>query len=170
MKLNNGLKFAGLGMALAVIVGCASIGGMSQKYVNNNKVEGIIYGVGLSDKSETDIDAICKSIENKDERCNHKDDYKIVGVAAKFGFADAFTGIIAFAPKSMDIGETCVTGSSKCTYLKTKVEMNKLGTVLEVASRPGDGKCHWSGMPRAGGTVCPAYNYDYAKDFAGIPR
>ena len=170
MKLNNGLKFAGVGMAVAVIVGCATNGSIAKGYVNNNKVEGIIYGAGLWGDSDLNVEAICKSIENKDERCNHKDDYKIVAVAAKIGFSDGFTGITAFAPKSMDIGEACRTGSSNCTYLKTKVEMNKLGTVLEVASRPGDGKCHWSGMPRAGGTVCPAYNYDYAKDFAGIPR
>ena len=67
----------------------------------------------------------------------------------------------------MDIGDTCITGSSNCTYLKAKVEAGKLGEVLEVASKPNQNKCKWSGMPRIGGTVCEGI-YDYRKDFYGV--
>ena len=164
----NKLNKLGLVIMLAIgIVGCASIGGIANKYVNNDKVEGIIYGAGLE---QATAKSICDSIGNKDDRCNESEKYKVVAVAAKFGFSDAFTGIYAFAPIEMDTGKPCRTGSKDCSYLKAIVEKGKLGTVLEVASRPGDGKCNWSGMPRAGGTVCSAYDYDYRKDFNGIPR
>lgn len=149
-------------------VGCASVGGVAKLHVNNQKAEGVIYGLGSDARN---IKEVCDAIDNKDPRCLEQDKYQSVFVCSKFGFADAGVGIIALAPKNMDIGENGITGNnSKNTYLKAKVEKGRLGTVLEVASRPGDGKCHWGGLPRAGGTVCPAYNYDYRKDFIGIPR
>ena len=154
-------------MLAIVVVGCASVGGIANKYVKNDKVDGVIYGAGLD---HVNAKSICDSIGNKDDRCAESEKYQAVAVAAKMGYADGFTGIIALAPIDMDIGKQNVSGSPNSTYLKAKVEKNKLGTVLEVASRPGDGKCRWSGMPRIGGTVCPAYNYDYRKDFNGIPR
>ena len=166
----NKIKLSVFAGVMLGLVGCASVGGMAQKYVSNDKVEGIIYGAGLDHDNSTS-NQICAAIKNKDDRCLHPELYQVVAVAAKFGFADAFVGTIAFAPVTMDIGQACVTGSLKCTYFKTMVDKNKLGTVLEVASRPGDGKCQWSGLPRAGGTVCTAYNWDYRKDGqAAIPR
>ena len=167
MKVKNILKVLVVCGVLTMLVGCASYGDIAQKYASNSKVEGIIYGAGIDYKSANEV---CSAIHNSDERCTHPEQYKVVSVAAKVGYSDGFTGIIAFAPKNMDVGEQCVTGSSKCTYLKALVERNKLGTVLEVASRPGEDKCHWSGMPRIGGTVCNEYNYDYSKNFNGMPR
>jgi hypothetical protein len=165
--MNKFGKLVFASMLLVGLVGCASIGGISNKYVNNDKVEGVIYGASLNANI---FDIVCKSIQNKDQRCTRSDKYGVIEVAAKVGYADGFTGIYAFYDKNLDIGNECSTGSSNCTYVKALVEKGKLGTVLEVASRPGDGKCHWSGMPRIGGTVCPAYNYDYSRDFNGIPR
>jgi hypothetical protein len=167
-KMYKFSKLGFVGLVAMGLVGCATNGGAANKYVSNNQVEGVIYGAALWGDADMTVDAICNSIKNKDDRCLSKQNYKTVAVAAKFGYADGFTGIIALADKDMDIGNACRTGSSNCTYLKAKVEKGKLGTVLEVASRPGDGKCHWGGMPRVGGTVCPAYNYDYSKDFNGI--
>lgn len=165
-KFNKNTIVLGL-LVMAGLVGCASVGGIANGYVKNNKVEGIIYGQGLDHVSAKEI---CNSINNADARCLNAENYQAVAVAAKMGYADGFTGIVALAPIKMDIGVQAVSGSANGTFLKAKVEKNKLGTVLEVASRPGDNKCHWSGMPRIGGTVCPAYNYDYSKDFNGIPR
>jgi hypothetical protein len=149
-------KLVFVGILMVELVGCASVGSIANKYANNNSVEGVIYGAGLDHVSAK---SICESINNKDERCTESEKYQAVFVAAKMGYADGFTGIVALAPIGMDIGEQHVSGSSNSTYLKAKVEKNKLGTILEVASRPGDGKCHWSGMPRVGGTVCPAYSH-----------
>jgi hypothetical protein len=159
--LNKVAKVLSIGVIAASMVGCASTGGIAQKYVNNNSVEGVIYGAGLEQLS---IKNICDAIKNKDDRCNKQSDFKVVAVAAKVGYADGFVGMTAFAPISMDIGKPCSSGSSDCTYLKTLVEKNRLGTVLEVASRPGENKCKWSGMPRAGGTVCTTPAWDYQKD------
>ena len=165
--MNKLVKVGLVGLLAIGVVGCASIGGMSNHYVNDVKKEGILYGVGLDAR---DINEVCDAIKNKDNRCLERDKYQSVAVCSRFGYADGFTGTFALAPKELDIGEPCRTGSSKCTYLKTLVEKGKLGTVLEVASRPGDGKCRWGGMPRIGSTVCDIYNYDASKNFNGMPR
>ena len=161
MKVTNVLKNVGVGVLVTMLVGCATSEGIAKKYVNNKEVEGVIYGAGLKDLS---VKQICDAIQNKDSRCSKQGEFKVVAVAAKVGYADGFVGMTAFAPIAMDIGKPCSTGSSDCTYLKTLVEKNRLGTVLEVASRPGDGKCSWSGMPRMGGTVCTTPAWDYRKD------
>lgn len=171
IRMNKKLNVLKIGFALAVaamVTGCASVGGIANKYVNNDSVEGVFYGANLGVETANNA---CKLIQNKDYRCANADQYKAVSAASKIGYADGFTGMYAFAPKDMDIGKPCVSGSSNCTYLKVKVEKGRLGTVLEVASNPGDNKCRWSGMPRIGGTVCPAYNWDYSKEsFIGIAR
>ena len=159
-KLNKKLVVLGLLSAIG-LSGCASVGGMSNKQVESGK-SGVIYGVYLGDADgDTNIRKVCDAIKNKDMRCKNPSSYKLVPVASRFGYASAGWGAIAIADKSMLIGKSCSTGSSSCTYLKVVVEPNKLATVVEVASTPGDGKCKWSGMPRAGGVVCSAYNWNY---------
>lgn len=162
------LKMCAVIIATVMVTGCASVGGIANKYVTNDSVEGVFYGANLGEDTASNA---CKLIQNRDYRCANADKYKTVSVASKIGYADGFTGMYAFALKDMNIGKPCVSGSSDCTYLKVKVEKGRLGTVLEVSSIPGDGKCHWSGMPRIGGTVCSTYNWDYRKEsFIGIAR
>ena len=177
MKLNNGLKFAGIGMALAVIVGCASVESVSKLTINNTK-SGVIYGIAnfakaKSNDEKEDLNRICEAAAT-DERCLKKDEYKAVYVASKFGFSDAGVGVISLVEKDFDIGEggVCGTGFSdigKCTYVKAIVQPGKLGKIIAVVSRPGDNVCHWVGLPRAGGVVCEGL-YDYRKDYNGIVR
>lgn len=172
MKVKNILKVLLVSGVATMMVGCASVGGMANHYVNDTKKEGVFYGARLD---LPDTNEVCDAIKNKDERCLEREKWKAVSVMSRFGYSDAFTGTIALAPKEMDIGEFThsLNGfkqASSYTYLKAKVEFGRLGTVLEIASRPGDEKCHWSGMPRAGSTVCPAYNYDASRDFNGMPR
>ena len=172
--MNKMFKAGVVMIALIMISGCASVGSVANHYVNHTKKEGILYGANVSLKNE--INEVCDAIKNKDERCLDRDKYQTVAVMARFGYADAFTGTIALAPKDMDVGEKptpSLNGFKEVktyTYLKAKVEKNKLGTILDIASRPGDGKCYWGGMPRTGSTVCPAYNYDASRDFNGMPR
>ena len=170
MKLNYGLKFVGIGMAVAVIVGCASVGSVANKMVDN-KQEGIIYGTGAVANDST-AKQICDKINNADPRCTSPDNYVVVVTFAKFGFADGAVGINSLVPKNFPslnlLNKNFGTGDKNSNYVKAKVTSGKLGELLEIVSTNGDGKCYWSGMPRAGGTVCPAYNYDYRKDFTGV--
>ena len=170
MKLNNGLKFAGLGMVLAVIVGCASVGSVGNKMVDN-KQEGIIYGVTGKPSAEL-VKAVCDAIKNKDYRCLKQNNYVLATVQSKVGFADGSVGINVLVDKNSPLLDKMNfdgrTGDKDAPYAKAKVIAGQLGELLEIVSTNGDGKCYWSGMPRTGGTVCPAYNYDYRKDFTGV--
>jgi len=84
------------------------------------------------------------------------------------GYADGPVGVLALVKKNFPDIKTLqheyVTGDKKIPYVKAKVTPRQLGEILEIVSTHGDGKCHWSGMPRIGGTVCPAYNWDYHND------
>ncbi len=173
--MNKKMNVLKIGLALAaamVVTGCASLDGIAKKNVSSSN-SGEIYGVGFlgiaSEKNE--INDVCDAINNSDERCSEKVKYKTVFVVSKLGFADGPVGLIALAEKSMNTGKGCVSGSKDCTYLKVKSNPGKLATIIEIASNPGDNKCHWSGMPRIGGVVCTAYNWDYSKEgFIGIAR
>ena len=165
-KKVNVLK-VGLALAAAVMVtGCASGGVVSNKMANNKDKLGIIYGVsGIAADSVLDI---CKAINNKDYRCADAESYKVAAVISKVGFADGKVGINALIKKDFPgiekLNYQGSTGDKDAPYVKAKVIPGQLGEIVEIVSTDGDGKCHWSGMPRAGGTVCPAYNWDYRKD------
>ena len=80
--------------------------------------------------------------------------------------------VFGFANKSLNLPDNsksgCGTNGSqdqKCTYVKLQVVPNSVGTITEVGSRPGEGKCHWGELPRAGGVVCKGI-FDYKKDNA----
>jgi hypothetical protein len=168
--MNKFGKLGFVGLVALGLVGCASIGSVSNKMVDN-KTDGVIYGHAGIDYGVSVVE-VCKSINNKDPRCGDADSYNIVYVMSKNGYADGTVGINALLRKdslfTRDLSNTMRTGDSKAVYAKAKVIAGQLGEVLEIASKNGDGKCGWSGMPRVGGTVCPAYDYDYRKDFIGV--
>lgn len=170
MKVTNVLKNVGVGVLVTMLVGCASVGSVTNKMVNNTQ-GGVIYGAASISSDFSAID-VCKAISNKDPRCAHPEDFVVVPVLAKFGYADGAVGINALVPKDFpNIGALKYKGrlgDKDAPYVKAKVIPGQLGEVLEVVSTNGDGKCIWYGMPRTGGTVCPAYGYDYHKDFIGV--
>ncbi|HQC28316.1 MAG TPA: hypothetical protein PK342_02935 [Methylotenera sp.] len=164
--MNKLLKLAVLGFAAVSVVGCASVGSVANKMVNN-KSEGIIYGMGGIGK-ELSVEELCKSTQNKDSRCLNISEYVAVSVIAKVGFADGAVGIYALADKNIQnldlLKHSMRTGNKNAPYVKAKVVAGQLGELLEVMPA---GACKWSGMPRAGGTVCAGL-YDYNKDYVGV--
>lgn len=163
-----------VGFALAIgvmVTGCASVGGVANKMVNNTQ-DGIIYGYSAVASDDTAAEKVCTSIANKDYRCKDLANYTLVTIWSKFGFADGVVGINALVRKDFPnlsaLKHLYATGDKRAPYVKARVIPGQLGELLEVVSTNGDGKCYWSGMPRAGGVVCPAYNYDYRKDFTGV--
>lgn len=162
--INNKVVVSGLAIVLMSMVGCAGIDSAARKEFNDNKIEGVIYGF-VTDFKTAPISELCDLIKNKDARCLEKDKYKVVRVISNVGFASGLMGTVALAPKNMDVGAFCRSeGAANCTYVKASVDKNKLGTVLEVASRPGENKCYWSGFRGNGGTVCNTFSWDYRKD------
>ena len=170
MKVTNVLKNVGVGVLVTMLVGCASVGSVTNKMVNNTQ-GGTIYGTG-GVATDVNVSDICKSINNRDPRCANADDYFAVAVMSKFGYADGAVGINALVKKDSEFIKVLThqkrLGDKTMPYVRAKVIPGQLGEVLDVVSINGDGKCYWSGMPRIGGTVCPAYNYDYRKDFIGV--
>ena len=83
MKVTNVLKNVGVGVLVMMLVGCASVGSVTNKMVNNTQ-GGVIFGVGGID-SETSVREVCKLIKNKDARCAHPDEFVAVAVISKFG-------------------------------------------------------------------------------------
>lgn len=166
-KLIKTLIAAGLVVAAT---GCASVSSVGNKMVNN-KTEGVIYGTGTVATDGTSRQ-LCEAIGNKDSRCVDAENYYPVVVFSKFGFADGAVGINALVPKDFPnlgvLRHSKVTGDKTMPYVKARVVPGQLGELLEIVSVNGDGKCHWSGMPRAGGVVCPTYGYDYRKDYNGV--
>lgn len=169
----NKLVKVGLVVMLVIgVVGCNTTGSvMSNNNIINNKKSGVIYGVaGIDNKSK--VSELCLQIDNKDERCKEADKYVLVTVFSKVGYASGPVGVNALVKKDFigihNLNFNGRTGDKNAPYVKAMVVPNQLGEVLEIASVNGDGKCNWSGMPRIGGTVCPAYNYDYTKDFTGV--
>jgi len=168
--MNKKMNVLKVGFALAaaiVVTGCASVGGIANNMVNNKDKSGVIYGAaGAVD--EPTVEKVCAAIANKDHRCNEANKYLLVGVISKAGFADGAVGVYALIEKNSQnanlLKHKYVTGDKNIPYIKAKVTPGQLGEVLEVVSVNGEGKCEWSGMPRIGGVVCPAYNWDYRKD------
>ena len=173
MKVTNVLKNVGVGVGVlvAMLVGCASAGNVAIKMVANTEKFGVIYGASAI-ANDTDAISLCKSIGGKDPRCVNASDYYAVPVRSKLGYADGSVGVHTLVKKDFPgieaLKHSMTTNNKNIPFVKAKVIPGQLGEVLEIVSVNGDGKCYWSGMPRAGGTVCPAYGYDYRKDFIGI--
>ncbi len=160
METNKMVK-VGLVAGLALVMSaCASVESVANKMVNNQE-GGVIYGTGaIADVNATEV---CKLIQNKDARCLNVEKFEVVVVMSKFGYMDGAVGINALAPKTFPnldkLRHSMRTGDSKIPYVKAKVVPGQLGELLEIVSTDGDGKCHWSGMPRIGGTVEGVNNF-----------
>ena len=100
MKLNKVSKFflgVGMGCVLTGLVGCASVGSVANKMVNN-KSEGVIYGFGWMGK-EVSANELCKSIQNKDLRCSNISEYEAVSVISQVSFTVNAIGTYALVKK-----------------------------------------------------------------------
>ena len=166
MKVTNVLKNVGVGLLVTMLVGCASVGSVANQIVNNKDRSGIIYGASFV--TSTSAAEVCDATNNKDSRCANANDYVVVMVYSEFGFAKAGVGVNALVKKDFpNLGKLKYNGrlgDKVQPYSKAKVIPGQFGELLEVVSVNGDGKCVWSGLPRAGGTVCDVYNWDYRKD------
>lgn len=161
----------GLIAFLMALGGCAvgpvrtTNGSVNNAYKLAKDNSGITYGpaIAMTAYDGVTIENACDTIKNNDARCAYQTDYKIINVPSEVGFYAGVTVVLTLLPKDMDI--VLCDGKVPCSFLKVHSEKGKFGTILEVASGPGEMKCYWSGFGKAGsGTVCPAYNWDYRKD------
>lgn len=158
---------------MGMLGGCASSSRMTIANVDNahklaKNDSGIVYGAWMSpDKlhaSGVTVKSACDDIKNNDSRCANQDDYIMGFVVSDIGFSAGLADVFTLMPKSMDVKFSQPGYTETYVYVKVRAEAGKFGTVLEVASVPGDGKCHWGGVALIGGTVCPAYNWDSSKE------
>ena len=167
MKVTNVLKNVGVGVLVTMLVGCASVGGMAknQLKVQSNMVSddtGIVYGT-MTGGNEKETKAMCEAINNADPKCSNSD-FKIISLTSAFGFASGGYGAFTWVRKDLDYHQCSRLGDSDCSYGKAKLVEGRYAEFIEVVSANKDGKCKWSGLPRAGGVVCDAYNWDYRKN------
>ena len=174
-KMLNTLKNKMMVVLMAgVMLGLGGCAASSVKIMNgsvNNAYKlakdnsGIVYGPWMSgaDIAST-VKSACDGINNADSRCANQNDYLIGYVMPEFGFSAGGAPVFVLMPKSMNINFCKNNLASDCTYLKVKAESGVFGTIVEVASLPGENKCYWSGVGRIGGVSCPAYGWDYHKD------
>lgn len=164
--MNRLLKLVVLSFAAVSIIGCASVGSVANKMVNN-KSEGVIYGFGWKGK-EVSANELCKSIQNKDYRCSNISKYEAVSVISQVSFTVNAIGTYALVKKdfpNLDVLKHSMrTGNKNAPYVKARIVAGQLGEVLEVMPA---GACEWGGLPGAGGTVCAGL-YDYNKDYTGV--
>ncbi len=157
-------------LVLANLTGCASLSSVGNKMVANQS-GGVIYGIAGVSSEYTSLE-LCTAIKNKDSRCENPDDYLLVTVLSKFGYADGAVGINTMVKKDF-VGLDKLKASKSAfdktgVFVKANVIPGQLGEVVEIVSTDSDGKCKWNGLPKVGGVVCQAYNYDYRKDYIGV--
>lgn len=160
---------------LVSLVGCVSMDRLSSVQLRTEK-SGVLYGFNIEIAAinpSDDIKALCKTISNKDDRCANPENYGSIEVISKIGFSDGGMGALAvYDKKLITPGAGCNSyrtesaANKSCTFYKVIVEPNKLATVVEVASSPtkNTGNCTWDSINGWGGTVCPAYGWDYHKN------
>lgn len=152
----------------AMLTGCATTEGMvTSTAANSHKLakdgSGVVYGPLIAGFEPSHMKQMCDSIQNRDSRCTHLEDYVPGKVIPAVGFTAGASAVLVLIPKEMNI-EQCNSGQSgKCTILKVRAKEGQFGEVLEIASVPGDGKCEFVGFNGAGGTICPGV-WDYRKD------
>lgn len=138
----------------------------AHKLAKNNS--GILFGLWLTDAKfhQQNIHKVCEAIKNNDPRCANQNDYILGMVVPAYGAYAGKAVVLTLISKDMKLSscDSPQSGTSDCTYLKVKAEKGKIGTVIEIASAQGDGKCKWSGANRIGGTICPAYNWSYEEE------
>lgn len=162
--MNKLVKLMAIGVIASNITACISTTGLAREQINDNKNEGILYGLNV--KTTKNILDICKAIENKDDRCKSPNDFGSARIFSKVGFADGPMGAIAiFNISEIDIDEGCTFPiSSSCVFYKVDVQKNKLATIVSKVSSKDNQHCKWNGLNGAGGTVCTEFNWDYRKD------
>lgn len=157
-------------LMMLTLSGCATTSSIGNKMVDN-KTYGTAYGYGGIDLTAKAKD-LCKAINNKDPRCNDASNYYLVAAWSKFGFADGAVGINSLIHKDDPMVEVLKAATNAYgdnpIFVKYRVTPGQLGEIIEIASRAKDGKCYWKGLPKMGGVVCPAYDYDYRKDYIGV--
>lgn len=161
-------------MLATVMTGCAGNVKVAKSNADNSyklakSGDGILYGAAAVFTDTKIVSEICDSIQNADNRCADKQNYEAVHIYSAFGFnAGGATTIALLSKNSPFLNQISYfsgrLGNSKQPFVKVKAVKGVFAEILEVVSVNGDGKCSWSGLPRAGGTVCPAYNWDYRKD------
>ncbi|WP_047536679.1 hypothetical protein [Methylotenera versatilis] len=167
---NKILKGWALSALVAMTVGCASVDSQVKSRVDNSyklvkSADGIAYGSFFILDDQSVKTKLCEAVNYSDARCQDLDNYNAVNVFHGFGFKAAAANSLALAPKDFPAKNTCGrVGDSKCTYVSVKVAQNSITSVIDIASANNDNKCYWKGGARSGGTVCPAYNWDYRKD------
>ena len=144
-------------------------GSIDNAYKLAKNSSGVIYGAWIDPEafamkdSGITVKSACDYIKNNDPRCAHQDDYIVGDVVPSIYKMAGSAQILAFMPKSMNVKPHKVSWDAY-TYVKVLSEPGKISEIIEIASVPGDKKCHWDWFPLGGGTVCPAYNWDYQKD------
>ncbi|GEM_PF-2483470 len=143
---------------------------IDQAYKLAKDDSGIIFGAaGVFIDESVSAARLCAFINNSDPRCSQADEYVGVAVWSAFGFYAGSALTIALAPKNSSVVQDIAyfrgrVGNSKQPYVKARAIKGQFATVLEVVSTHGDEKCYWQGLPRAGGTICPQYDWDYRKN------
>lgn len=161
----NKLKIVVYGALIVNLVGCASVGSVARNVESNTNKKGEIYGLALQTTTKEKVE-ICSTLKVRDPRCDNPAQV-LFAVMSRFGYASAGGGGFAFSDGDLGIkANVCSSGfttQKECNYIKATVEPGKLGTVLSLVSRPGENVCKWSGMPRAGGTVCDSLGWKYSE-------
>ena len=140
----------------------------------NSAEPGVFYGMALKAGGMWDAKTLCNSVPNKDARCSHTEDYEVVKVLGQFSYEEGMggeVGIYALVKKDfsgLDILNSNENMSKKAPYAKAKITPNQFGEVLAIVSTNNDRVCFWKGQYEEGGTICPAFNYDYHHNFHGI--
>jgi hypothetical protein len=140
----------------------------------NSAEPGVFYGMALNPGEFWSVKQLCESVPNKDERCAHPNDYEVVKVLGQFSYEVGMggdVGILALVKKDftgLDVLKSNIKMSKKAPYAKAKITPNQFGEVLSIVSTNNDRVCFWKGQYEEGGTICPAFNYDYHNHFHGI--
>lgn len=152
---------------LVSLVGCANVGDIArnQLKVQSQMVSdgsGIIYGQMAAGNME-ETKELCAAINNIDPKCGN-DKYKLIVLMSGFGFTSGASAAFAWIPSNLDYHQCNRLGDADCSYGKAKLTEGNYAEFIEVASANEDGKCKWAGLPRIGGVVCQAYDWDYRKN------
>ncbi len=158
----------------ALLTGCAGTSNFAKSnaeysYKLPKASDGIVYGAAAVMTIKDVVATMCESIKGADARCSSMNEYEAIQVYSAFGFnAGGATTLALLKKNSPMLSQISYfdgrLGNSKQPFVKVKAGNGTFGEILEVVSVNGDGKCKWSGLPRAGGTVCPAYDWDYRKE------
>lgn len=153
----------------AMLTGCAANSSLvvTANVDNAHKLakddSGIVYGPFASaDGVGVTVQNACNDIKGNDARCANQDDYVIGAVVPEVGAVAGAAPVLVLVPKSTGINACRSMDDDDCTFLKVRAEAGKFASIVEVASRPGEKKCYWTGGGKLGsGTVCPAYGWNY---------